>query len=179
MARKGVRPFSVKSVERRMRDHMSRQMTYVVHSSENEIPPHLAENNNLILRERDYRNLHRDAFHAGSPISAKEAGMGAQYRHVYRIDRSSMDPVVRGDEHRRPSSQSMLDWSSPHVPTPQLFEDVPLLFNDIEDNLAQENPKVQPYRNDIEDSGSLSYIIPRNIVGKGVTYLGGGKLDAQ
>lgn len=162
-------PFSAQSAKRRMRDHMSRQMTYVVHSSASDVPPHLADNSWIIPREHDYRNIHRDAFHAGTPESARRATIVPQYyTHVYKIDRSVMDPVVRGDENRQGSG----DWSNPHVPAPQLFESVPLLFNDIEENLAQEQPKVQPYRNDQEDSGSLSYVIPRMMVGKGVTYLG-------
>jgi hypothetical protein len=36
-------------------------------------------------------------------------------------------------------------------------------------------PKAIPYRNMGEDKGSLSFVIPKNLVGKGVEFIGTGK----
>lgn len=167
--------FAKKPLERRKRDHMSRQFTYVVHASDINTPPHEAEGSLISQRVHPLRNIHEEAFHAGTPESASDTG---RYRalHVYKIDRSVMDPIVWGDEDIL-EHEGALDSPGVRGVSPQLFESKPLLNPQIDRNIRSKNPLVQVYRNAAEDTGSLSFIIPKGLVGNGVQYLGRRKRD--
>lgn len=85
-----------------------------------------------------------------------------------------MDPALWGDENVKnliPTTMSALN-----VIPRQLFEAVPLHHEDIEKNInprrSSMSPLVQAYRNATEDPGSISFVIPKSLIGSGVEYLG-------
>lgn len=152
------RRFDQSSLERRMRDHMSRQMTYVVHGTRSEIPPH--------EREGD------ETFHVGT-LAAAESRMAPElmnaqpaYLHVYRISRDVMDPVRFGDYKQEQVGDNYMSGLQP-----QLFESLP--FNDkAVQKYISSTGLVTPYRNRQEDRGSTSFLVPKSLMGKGVEYIG-------
>ncbi|NBX51903.1 hypothetical protein EBT25_18680, partial [bacterium] len=67
--------FEKKPLERRQRDHMSRQFIYVTHGTQTHIPPHVKEKGET-------------SFHAGTSASAdSRMAFNAPYhfKHLYRI----------------------------------------------------------------------------------------------
>lgn len=152
-----TQPFRKKGRERRQRDHMSRQFTYVAHGTKSFIPPHELEG--------------EDAFHAGTTASAHsrmvQVGGGHRYNHIYRISRDAMSPVAFGDYLNRPQN---LEEPLQGVQE-GLFESVPFNSSDAEEYQKKSN-LVLPYRNQEEDQGSISFLIPKGRLGSGVEYLG-------
>ena len=163
--------FINKPLERRQRDHMSRQFQFVVHGSSSAIPPHRLPDENVQMWNYKTSNVHPSSFHAGTIQSAIDRASG-DYLHVYEVPRESMDPIIRGDN-GPPVREARKNAALSGVQT-QLFEDVPLYHPEIAKNAESDNPLVLPYRNNMEDLGSLSYVIPKKMVGNGVRYLGTG-----
>jgi hypothetical protein len=149
--------FRNRNQERRQRDHMSRQFTYVSHGTLSHIPPHELEGS--------------EEFHVGTQSSAHtrmaQYGNAHRYNHVYRISRDAMSPVVFGDYLNRPEN---LDEPMSGV-QPSLWENT--AFNSPEAEKYQKDSNlVLPYRNQQEDRGSVSFVVPKGRVGNGVEYLG-------
>lgn len=151
------KPFREKGVERRQRDHMSRQFTYVMHGTKSSVPPHELEGSDII--------------HMGTPTSAHnrmvQSAGGHRYNHLYRISRDAMSPVVFGDYLNRPQN---LEEPLQGVQE-GLFESVPFDSNAAEEYQKESN-LVLPYRNQEEDRGSISFTVPKSRIGSGVEYLG-------
>jgi hypothetical protein len=150
--------FEKKPLERRQRDHMSRQFTYVMHGTQTHIPPHVKEEG-------------EPSFHAGTSASAdSRMAFNAPYhfKHLYRIHRDAVDPTVFGDYMEEGSYEKGMKGLQTG-----LFETIP--FNSKE---ATEHHKksglVLPYRNNQEDRGSISFLVPKSRIGNGVEYLGMG-----
>lgn len=152
------------------RDHMSRQFTYVIHGSNDATPTHALPDSSYPFRVEETENKHPSSFHAGTPKAAGFKGQHSSqsYSHVYKIDRNVVDPLMWRDnlyEDER-FQQRVKD-----IP-PMLSESVPYTRDMIAANAESKTPKAVPYRNMYEDKGSTSFIIPKKLVGKGVTYLG-------
>lgn len=148
------------------RDHMGRQFTYVIHSSDTKTPTHELPDSEYPFRVEEGENKHPSSFHAGTPMSAGARRM--DYKHVYRIDRNVIDPLMWRDNIYE---DDRFRWRLRDTP-PMLTESIPVTRDMIADNAKSKSPRAIPYRNMYEDKGSTSFIIPKNLVGKGVTYLG-------
>ena len=159
------------------RDHMSRQFTYVIHASREETPTHA-------LSDMDYprdisadENNHESAFHAGTGKAARVRNLNDEtmYHHVYRIDRSVLDPLMWSDNQSEtpPFRNRLRDVQ------PMLTESVPFTRDLIDRNVNSKHPTVTPYRNMVEDRGSTSFIIPKRLVGKGVEFLGTAEIPGR
>jgi hypothetical protein len=94
-------------------------------------------------------------------------GDAHRYNHVYRINRDSMAPVVFGDHLNRSKS---LDEPMQGV-QPGLWEGTSFDSPEAE-GYQKDSNLVLPYRNEQEDRGSVSFVVPKNRVGNGVEYLG-------
>ena len=155
------------------RDHMSRQFTYVIHGSQNKVPVHeIPDKQYPAVPMHSITNIHRSSFHAGTPQAAADKvswKSDTTYAHVYRIDRDTIDPLMWKDtlDYENPPFQKRLRGIQP-----MLSESVEYRSGMIAENAESKAPKAIPYRNMGEDYGSTSFIIPKNIVGKGVKYLG-------
>jgi hypothetical protein len=163
-------------------DHIGEHIIRVYHSSRVAEPPHEVEpkyaDDLRILKKAEgpkhaYNNVHPDIIHAGTYESAHEIGGGTrQFMHMYELDTREMSPVVYGDAppllgnetqkfKRRLSGEQQSLWES--VPSTGLE--------------TLEHGKVQPYRNQAEDEGSISYMIPKSEIAEGrVKYIGHTKL---
>lgn len=155
------------------RDHMSRQFTYVVHSTENPTPTHALPDSDYPYKNERTENKHPSSFHAGTPEAAgfKVRDSKVVYSHLYKIDRNSIDPLMWRDNMYEGDKFKERVKDIP----PMLSESVPYTRDMIADNSELKSPKVIPYRNMVEDMGSTSFIIPKNLIGKGVEYLGTAK----
>lgn len=147
------------------RDHMGRQFTYVFHSSQTDIPTHLLPGENF--HYRDWGNIHPSSFHAGTSQAARER-YGTKATHIYRVHRSVMDPMVWGDN----LSEMPEFIERMRGVQPMLGESVSLDANMLAKNAESKTPLVLPYRNQGEDKASLSFVIPKRLVGSGVDFLG-------
>lgn len=145
----------------------------VFHSSDSPTPPHLREADPRALHEYIHGsgNIHPDVIHAGTLESAldrnyQENRGNTSYLHKYKISKSSIHPVTYGDE------QEQLDYPPTRfkeamVGVPEgLWEDIP---GDPADALKWH--QAVPYRNRAEDSGSISYMLPK----KGIKGVRGAK----
>lgn len=153
-----ARRFDKSSLERRQRDHMSRQFTYVVHGTRSEVPPH--------EREGD------ETFHVGT-LAAAHSRMTPELlkaapatMHMYRISRDVMDPMKVGDYMQEQDGDNYMSGLQP-----QLFEELPFDSKEVTNYMKSSN-LVLPYRNRQEDRGSTSFLVPKSLMGKGVEYLG-------
>lgn len=167
--------WSHKPLERKQRDHMSRQFTYVTHGSFSPTPPHLVDPNN---RSGVDENSTDDSFHAGTMRAAwarlgERANRGPHYYHTYKVHRDAMSPIIMGDRKADQYSGSNLKSELRGMQT-GLFEDVSMTEDDIRKNEQSDDPKALPYRNAFEDDGSISFSIPKSKIGNGVEYLGKG-----
>ena len=134
----------------------------VYHGSDSPIPPHeLPDKRNIVGQPVR-------TFHAGTEDSARDRlnfwtqpGNGLGYLHKYRISDKAVgdaiwrDPIHNDDFHRDlPISElnALPEWD----------RSVP----------EDDETTVHPYTNDVEDKHSISYVIPKNMVGNQVHYLG-------
>lgn len=153
-----ARRFDKSSLERRQRDHMSRQFTYVVHGTRSETPPHEQEGD--------------ETFHVGTLASAHSRMAPELVRaapatmHMYRISRDVMDPTLFGDYKQEQEGDNYMSGLQP-----QLFESLPFTDESVKKHLSSSG-LVLPYRNRQEDRGSISFLVPKSLMGKGVEYLG-------
>lgn len=153
-----ARRFDKSSLERRQRDHMSRQFTYVVHGTRSEVPPHEQEG--------------AESFHVGTLAAAHSRMVPELLRaepatfHMYRISRDVIDPMKVGDFIQEEKGENYMSGLQP-----QLFEELPFDSKSVENYMKSSN-LVLPYRNHQEDRGSTSFLVPKSLMGKGVEYLG-------
>lgn len=152
------------------RDHMSRQFTYVIHNSVSPTPVHKVPDLAYPHRYDEYSNKHPSSFHAGTPRAARSITEYApqSYSHIYKIDRNVIDPLMWGDDMH---VDEQFNDRVKDIP-PMLTESVSIKAPMIAANANSKAPRALPYRNVYEDKGSTSFVIPKNLVGRGVTYLG-------
>lgn len=153
----------------------------VYHGSWKETPPHEVEGD-IWYQPTD--NVHPDIIHAGTPAAA----VHRTHIHEYEIDLSHPDvsgvtwgdsplvlqsdkdyELIANDEPEWWSKGSRLDHFNKRMSGVKegLFE------NTSADVLnAAQKGTVLPYRNRREDSGSISYAIPKSAVGGAVKYIG-------
>lgn len=164
-------------------DHLGEHILRVYHSSRSVIPPHDVTKGNdpdlRKLRQEDYKqgtsntNTHPDIIHAGTLEAAKEIGGGGgwhtlmrPYMHAYDIDVSEMSPVTYGDAPGMEETQKFKKRLAGEQQS--LWESVPSTGEE-----TLQHGRVQPYRNNVEDEGSISYMIPKSAIGTGrVRYVG-------
>ena len=150
--------FENRDLESRQKDFLSRQFMYVAHGTPSPIPPHEREG--------------PDEFHVGTPAAARSRMFDyavndrPSYDHFYRISRDVVAPVRFGDDHSEASYDTQMVGLQP-----QLFEGVKYNSKDAQD-YQKSSGLVLPYRNNVEDRGSTSFIVPKSQIGKGVEYLG-------
>jgi len=142
-------------------DRLSDQFVDVYHSSYYLTPPHRME----APREfEDFPNATPDHFHVGSRQSAVERAkpMGFQsstrphreYLHKYRINIKKAHSVVYGDAEENYSMDD--DLKERGIIQSGLFENIPLTSRIVNSTGA-----TLPYRNAVEDIGSISFIVPK------------------
>lgn len=162
------------------------QFQRVFHRSNSDVPVHLQEATTRQAYHPD-SNYHPDIFHAGTEASTQEVRFkNRPYMHEYEIDMShpSMSEVVWGEEssilrdhasvendmaNADPYKLGVVKEFSDSMRGKQegLFESVPANAED-----AATKGKILPYRNRVEDKGSISYIVPKSSVGSAVRYVG-------
>lgn len=154
------------------------QFTRVYHSSFSPFPPHefdpKEELDDPKQYPESYGNSHIDVIHAGTENASSGVGRFRKYTHMYDVPSHSMYPVTFGDEDEFLNEQSFdqerakIFNSSMKGAQPGLFEET-----SAEPEFALKTNKVIPYRNRVEDPGSISYMIPKNAINpKGVIYVG-------
>lgn len=151
-------PFRSHGLQRRQRDHMSRQFTYVAHGTLSPVPPHEIEKGDPNFHVGTTRSAH---------VRLAQYGDHPRYSHIYRIHRDALAPVVFGDDLNRPES---LDEPLQGIQQ-GLWEGIPHTSKEAEGFIKSSN-LVLPYRNEQEDRGSVSFVVPKNRIGAGVEYLG-------
>lgn len=158
-------------------DHLGEHILRVYHSSRGDTPPHIMRKT-YAEKEREhaqwawdndlaYTNVHPDIVHAGTREAAEEVSAGTRpYMHVYDIDTREMSPVTYGDA---PKMDDDKRYTSRMVgKQPSLWESIPSTGEE-----TLKHGRVQPYRNKVEDRGSISYMIPKSEVGTSrVKYVG-------
>ena len=147
-------------VQVRPKEHIT-----VFHSSQDYIPPHTQDHPHLGSSHAQFSsNGANEVIHAGTLDAAK--GRRSKVFHMYEVPKSLLD-VTYGDSdmlstdvdnrknHWGPSQQSLWETS---IKTPKEVH---------EGNL------VVPYVNQMEDKGSISYMIPKHLIhSKQVRYAG-------
>jgi len=153
----------------------AQQFTRVYHTSFFEKPPHEYDPTDDPTIDRwkkpsdEYGNTSPDVFHVGTESAAQDSRVGRPYTHIYDIPAHKMYPVTLGDEDfylTRPESMKFNEGM--RGVQEGLFETVM-----AEPEYAVETSQVLPYRNRVEDAGSISYIMPKNAIHEdGVIYRG-------
>jgi hypothetical protein len=159
-------------------DHLSDYIR-VYHSSYSETPPH--EYDHPFLSRANSlpdSNVHKDIIHAGTERSALDlsgieepnrASEPRKWMHSYLVPKASVYPVVFGDE-------SLPDARAKEVPSfAKAMRGVQEgLFETMTGTpeMALDYDSVIPYRNRAEDRGSISYMIPKHMVGDRVIHEG-------
>lgn len=158
------------------------QFVRVFHTSWKETPPH--ENN--YVEKVDYEpgdNEHPDIIHMGTRRSALH--FHRPYLHEYEIDTSAVEPVVYSDEpytvtrtdrSKNPDDSAAKNWKQAMAGKQEgLWETVD---PDIEEAATQ--GRVIPYRNRIEDAGSISYAVSKKAIQSGkVRHVGVTNFDSD
>lgn len=128
----------------------------VFHGSTHLLPPHEVPATSRSL-----------TFHAGTMQAAKDRldfwaqpGDTPSYIHTYKID-SGVGPDVWGDP--------IVDEEYNKNVDP---EDMRFLPKEERSVPEEDTDVIHPYINEGEDRGSTSYVIPKNMVGANVRYLG-------
>lgn len=164
------------------------QFQRVFHRSDSEIPVHLqaATSRQAFNPESNY---HPDVFHVGTEASTSEVRFRTRpYMHEYEIDMShpSVSPITWGEERTILRSHASIEQLHPDLRnnhsslanTVQEFNDNMKgqqegLFESVPANAEQAaKGTILPYRNRVEDKGSISYIVPKSAVGNGVRLVG-------
>lgn len=129
-------------------------------------------------------NRHPDIIHAGTYKAALEVDGGDRsHVHAYDVDIREMSPVTYDDE---PSAGVTHD-DEPNSGEPNKFK---INMAGVQQSLWESIPstgeetlkhgRVQPYRNKVEDRGSISYMIPKSAVGtERVKYAGVSEIDRK
>jgi len=158
-------------------DHVGEHIMRVYHASRDVEPPHEVElPHGFILRgQREmeyeqgaaYTNTHPDIIHAGTHKAASELGGGIRpYIHAYDVDTREMSPVTYDDAPGM-GETNVFQRSMSGVQQ-SLWESVPSTGEE-----TLKHGRVQPYRNKVEDAGSVSFMIPKSAITAGrVTYVG-------
>lgn len=144
-------------------DHIN-EMIRVYHSSHLPDPPHTI---NRSLGLHHFGNVHPEVIHAGTMRAAKDIGEGRPYFHMYDIPASEAYPVTFGDEGTEVEREGPVFVANMRGVQPGLFETI-----SGEPKTAIKSGRAVPYRNRAEDKGSISYMIPKNAIGKTVFYAG-------
>jgi hypothetical protein len=162
------------------------QFVRVFHRSNSDVPVHLQEATIRQVFHPDSNN-HPDVFHVGTEESASvQRFSNRPYMHEYEIDMShpSISPVTWGEEGSILRDQQKVE-ESPETAT--LDKTVALhIFNDsmrgkqeglfesvpADAEYSAEKGVILPYRNRVEDQGSISYIVPKSSVGSAVRFVG-------
>ena len=125
----------------------------------------------------EHDNTSPETFHAGTREAATtvDNSYNRPYLHRYEIDRSRIHPVTYGDvpdtfnEGNRTQVSDAL--ANKGIDQPELFETIPTTKK-----ILKSTKEVIPYRNALEDTGSISYIIPKDTIRRkespAVKYLG-------
>ena len=166
------------------------QFQRVFHRSNSDTPVHLQEATSRHAFHPD-SNFHPDVFHVGTEASTEVSRFrDRSYLHEYEIDMShpSVSPVTWGEENTILRSHDLIEqkltdktFDAPHsseVKTVREFDDSMKgqqegLFERVPANAEQAaKGTILPYRNRVEDKGSISYIVPKSAVGNGVRLVG-------
>ena len=162
------------------------QFQRVFHRSNSDTPVHLQEATTRQAYHPD-SNYHPDIFHAGTEESTKEVRFSNRpYMHEYEIDMShpSISPVTWGEEGSILRDHASVENDPNNADSYKLgvvqefsdsmrgkqeglFESVP-----ADAQYAAEKGSILPYRNRVEDKGSVSYIVPKSSVGGAVRFVG-------
>jgi hypothetical protein len=147
------------------------QFITVFHASYHEKPPHLK---NLIRtsRNEDQTNAHPDVLHVGSQEVVDGSFKNRQYIHKYDVPVDSTYGITFGDEERflkDSYAQSRVDAALDGTGTQEgLFERTP-----ADPAFALKTKMAVPYRNSVEGAGSISYMVPKELINNGtVLYRG-------
>jgi len=168
-------------------EHLNKdQMINLYHSSWDDRPPHIYEGgtwggNRDPVDPED--NIHPDVIHMGSATVAREMASetGREYLYMYKVHPSNVAPEVYGD------SDVAMTGSNPDSRIGSRFhkkmEGVQQgLWEHISPNITDvaNSGKVTAYRNQIEDPGSISHMVPKSAIHEGkVQYRGGWRVDAH
>ena len=154
------------------------QFIRLFHSSRSDLPPHEVEHPDkefLIKNAEPYTNQHPDIIHVGTRKSAEDISKHRSFLHEYEIDLHEAYPTTFGDE--RSGNDNTVDAIK--LPETEKFKErmsgvQPSLFETISGtpDIAIKSNRAVPYRNELEDEGSVSFMIPKGAVGKGVRYVG-------
>lgn len=152
-------------------DHLNGgQMVKMYHISWDDTPPHELEPRlNSLHMWTPQDNVHPDVLHMGTKRSALQ--IYRTHLHEYEADPSDIDPIVHGDSQiamsRTGGGDKYFNKAMAGV-QPSLWESVP--GNPYQ---AIRTGKVLPYRNLVEDAGSISYMVPKDLIKSGkVRYVG-------
>jgi hypothetical protein len=116
-------------------------------------------------------NTHADIIHAGTYESAMDRG-GSRRKHVYRVPKSLLTVTYRDSD----APNSGMDYGDYYGPSQLgLWEGTEIRGADL-DKVAQGNVVV-PYRNQFEDKGSLSYMLPKRLINTRKHTKGSGKIE--
>jgi len=151
-------------------DHVSPYIK-AYHISWDETPPHELPPD--ILQDRPEGNVHPDIMHMGTRRAAMQ--IHRTHLHEYEIDPSKMEPVVYSDE-----KITVDATKSPYNYKGVMFRrgmrgKQEGLWETIVPNPQEVASRgvVTPYRNRIEDPGSISYMVPKSAIkGGAVRYKG-------
>ena len=119
-------------------------------------------------------NVHPDIIHAGTYQSALEIGGGTRsHVHAYDVNIREMSPITYDDapkmEEDNKFKRSMAGVQQ------SLWESIPSTGEE-----TLKHGRVQPYRNKVEDRGSISYMIPKSAVGtERVKYAGVSEINRE
>jgi len=162
------------------------QFQRVFHRSNSDTPVHLQEATTRQAYHPD-SNYHPDIFHVGTEESALDIRFNDRpYMQEYEIDLShpSISPVTWGEEssviRKHDKIEANPEKAHPsEVKSVRKFTDSMIgkqegLFESVPANAeyAAEKSSILPYRNRIEDTGSISYIVPKSAVGGAVRLVG-------
>lgn len=150
-------------------DHVSPYIK-AYHISWNETPPHeLPPNPDYYYTHHESGgNTHPDVLHMGTRRAAVQ--IHRTHLHEYEIDPSKIHPLVYSDEfHAVHDSGNNKDFNKSMAGKQEgLWETVVPDINEV-----ASRQQVTPYRNRVEDPGSISYMVPKSAIwGGAVRYKG-------
>lgn len=136
------------------------------HISWDETPPHELKPTN-VHRYEEGGNIHPDVLHMGTRDSAMQ--IYRTHLHEYEIDPSVVHPSVYGDA-QNVQEKANTPGTDTHRKVLEKMKGVqPMLTESItgDPREAVRTGMVTPYRNLSEDTGSISYMVPKSAIASG------------
>lgn len=157
-------------------DHLNNYIK-AYHISWGTTPPHERDSSDVVFTYND--NVHPDALHMGTRRAAIQ--IHRTHLHEYEINPSALHPVTQGDSPIMKEKTEKEGWRAKSANEamrglqPELWETV-----SADPRQAVRTGQVLPYRNLGEDTGSISFIVPKSAINSGaVRYVGVTDLTAK